>query len=68
MFHGGQRLGFEVKRTTTPSVTKSMRSALETLRLHRLEVVHAGPETFPLGAQVRALALSRLLDDLAPLK
>jgi len=28
--------------------------------------VHAGEQTFPLAANVRALALPRLLDDLEP--
>jgi predicted AAA+ superfamily ATPase len=33
---GRRRLGFEIKRTDTPKVTTSMRSALETLRLDHL--------------------------------
>jgi hypothetical protein len=44
-----------------------MRIALADLRLDRLDVIHAGAETFPLAERVRAVALSRLLDDLAPL-
>jgi predicted AAA+ superfamily ATPase len=61
---GKQRLGFEFKRTTEPELTRSMRSALEDLSLARLDVIHAGAETFPLAKRVRALAASRLLDDL----
>ncbi len=64
---GHRRYGFELKRTTAPRVTPSMRSALVDLRLDRLDVVHAGEATFPLGPRVRALALSRLLEDLDPL-
>lgn len=64
---GRRRLGFEFKRTTTPSLTPSMRSALEDLQLTRLDVVHAGRETFPLHKRVRAVAASRLLEDLKPL-
>ncbi len=60
---GRRRWGFEVKRTTHPSVTPSMRSALEDLRLERLDVVHAGEHTFPLAPRVRAVAASRLLED-----
>jgi predicted AAA+ superfamily ATPase len=63
---GRERLGFEFKRTSTPGVTPSMRSALTDLRLTRLDVVHAGHETFPLAPRVRAVALSRLLDTVAP--
>lgn len=64
---GGQRLGFEIKRTSSPRLTPSMRSALSDLKLRRLDVIHAGEETFPMATRVRAVALSRLLDDLQPL-
>lgn len=64
---GRRRLGFEVKRTSAPSVTPSMRIALADLGLDRLDVVHAGRETYPLAPRVRALSCARLLDDLAPL-
>ena len=64
---GRQRLGFEVKRTSSPRMTPSMRNALADLKLKRLDVIHAGDKTFPLGKKVRAVALARLLDDLKPL-
>jgi hypothetical protein len=44
-----------------------MRSALESLGLPHLDVVHAGDVSFPLGPRIRALALRRLLTDLSPL-
>jgi hypothetical protein len=50
-----------------PKVTSSIRAALETLGLQRLDVVHAGDRTFPLAPRIRALALGRLLQDLRPL-
>lgn len=64
---GRQRLGFEVRRTSSPTMTPSMRNALADLKLKRLDVIHAGDKTFPLGKKVRAVALSHLLDDLKPL-
>jgi predicted AAA+ superfamily ATPase len=64
---GRVRLGFEVKRTTMPRITPSMRHALDDLKLQHLDVIHAGDATFPLADNVRALALSRLLEDLKPL-
>jgi predicted AAA+ superfamily ATPase len=64
----GCRYGFEIKRTTELRVTPSMRSALEDLELTRLDVVHAGSESFPLAPRVRALAAERLLDDLKPIR
>ena len=64
---GRRRLGFEFKRTVAPTVTSSMRVALESLSLKRLDVVHAGHRTGSLGRGIRALALERLQDDLEPL-
>jgi predicted AAA+ superfamily ATPase len=65
---GRQRLGFEFKRSTTPGVTRSMRVALGDLGLRRLWVVHAGERVMDLGRQVRAVPLSRVIDELEPLR
>lgn len=65
--HGRRRLGFEFKRTTAPALTRSMRSALTDLRLSRLEVIHAGRETFPLAPRVRAVGAGGVLDNIRPL-
>lgn len=64
---GGRRLGFELKRTDAPRLTPSIRTALADLKLERLDMVHAGEHTFPLGERVRAVALGRLYEDLEPL-
>ena len=64
---GRDRLGFDAKRTVAPRLTPSMRTALTDLKLQRLDVLHAGDHTFPLAPRVRAVALARLLGDLAPL-
>ncbi len=61
---GRKKLGFEVKLTSSPRVTPSMRHALEDLKLQRLYVLHAGEETFQLEKKIFALALPRLLHDL----
>ena len=61
---GRDRLGFEVKLTSSPRVTPSMRSALSDLKLQRLYVIHSGEETFQLDRNIQALALPRLLGDL----
>jgi len=68
VIHGRHRYGFEFKRTTAPRITSSMRSALDSLDLTRLDVVHAGTETFSLAAKVRAVAATSLLDDLKRLR
>jgi hypothetical protein len=64
---GRRRLGFEMKLAEAPSLTRSMHVALEDLGLARLDVIHAGEHTFALAPKIRAVALSRLLQDLAPL-
>jgi len=64
---GTLRRGFELKLTSSPKVTRSMRSALETLELEELVVVHAGSESYPLARGIRAVALERLREDVAPL-
>ena len=64
---GNRRLGFEIKLTDAPSVTPSMRTALEDLKLDSLDVIHAGAKTYPLSERIRAVALGRILTDLAPL-
>ncbi|MDX2019688.1 MAG: DUF4143 domain-containing protein [Deltaproteobacteria bacterium] len=53
---GEQRRAFEIKRTTAPQVTPSMRIALRDLHLERLDVVHSGDRSFPLTEQIHALA------------
>lgn len=61
---GRRRMGFEFKRTSTPKVTPSIRSALQDLELQEVVVIHAGEESFPLAKRVRAVAAGRILDDL----
>ncbi len=50
------RIGIEIKRTAAPKVTPSIRSALRDLDLDEVVVVHAGHESYPLAAKVRAVA------------
>jgi uncharacterized protein len=65
---GRRRLGFEFKRTAAPVVTRSMHVALADLKLERLDVVHAGENTFPLAPKIRAVAARRLLEDVSALR
>ena len=62
---GTLRRGFELKLTSSPKVTRSMRSAQETLELEELVVVHAGGESYPLAPGIRAVGLDRLREDVA---
>lgn len=65
---GRRRYGFEVKRTEAPRLTASMRSAVETLDLQRLDVVHAGQRLYKLAPRVRALPAAQLSTELRPLR
>ena len=62
--HGSRLRGFEIKRTSSPTLTRSMRSAMDDLGLSRLDVIHAGEHSFPLAEHVHAIAGARILDDL----
>lgn len=61
---GDRRIGFEIKRTDAPRLTPSMKSALESLRLERLFVVHAGAKSWPLAERVEAVPLRDLFQRL----
>ena len=61
---GTKLRGFEIKRTTAPAFTRSMRSALRDLNLSRIDLIHAGTESFALDKQVHAVAAQRLLRDI----
>ncbi len=61
---GDHRVGYEIKRTSSPRTTPSMRSALRDLELAELTVIHAGDRSFAMSENVRAVAAGRLLEDL----
>ncbi len=63
VFAGGQRIGFEFKRTSAPRLTRSMRSALADLRLERLYVVFPGSSRFRLAERVEAVGLTAACAD-----
>lgn len=59
---GQRRIGFEVKRSSAPTMTPSMHRALEDLKLDRLFVVYPGAQRFPLGDRTEAVPWTELLD------
>jgi len=58
IFKGGKRLGFEIKYTDTPTVTRSMHTALEDLKLDSLTIVHPGDRRFSLAERIEAVGLT----------
>jgi predicted AAA+ superfamily ATPase len=64
---GRTRRAFEIKRTTTPAITKSMRIAMDDLHLNAIDIIHAGANTYQLAPQIRAVSAIRVLEDIARL-
>jgi predicted AAA+ superfamily ATPase len=60
MFKDGRRIGLEVKRQDAPSMTASMRVALDDLRLDRLLVMYPGDEPYELAERVEVMPLAAL--------
>lgn len=57
---GLTKTGFEIKKTVSPKVTKSMRIALEDLGLDRLYVIHAGDHSYPMAEKIEAVSCSEM--------
>ena len=57
---GEHRVGFEFKRSESPGLTPSMKSALSDLDLKHLWVVHTGDRTYPIGPKVTAIPLKAI--------
>ena len=61
---GTRRTGYELKHSSAPTLTPSMRIAVNDLRLDELVVVHRGADTFRLAPKIRAVP-ARSLTELA---
>lgn len=61
---GSRRFGFEVGRSEAPGLTRSMLSAVETLGLDRLYVVHLGTKWYRLADRIFALPTDELVEEL----
>ena len=57
-------IGIEIKRTSSPSVTKSILSALADLELAAVFVIHAGEDSYSLTENVRAVSVHNLQTEL----
>lgn len=65
LVRGFHKRGFEIKYTSRPTLTRSMRLAMDDLGLETLDIVFPGDETFPLADGVTAVGLVRLVEQLA---
>lgn len=59
----GRMVGVECKRTDTPRMTPSIRTALSDLNLDKVIVVYPGDKRFSLSDQVEAIPLKYLASD-----
>ena len=62
---GRERLAFEIKRSTAPRTTRSMHTAMDDLGLDRLDVIHAGRDTWMLRDRIQAVSVYRIREDVA---
>jgi predicted AAA+ superfamily ATPase len=58
LFKWGRRFGVEIKRTDAPTLTPSMRIAIEDLRLEHLIVLYPGTRRYSLSTHVTVVPLS----------
>lgn len=67
IMHGGKRVGFEVKMSDAPTMTKSMTIAIEDLGLERLLVIYPGTQSWPMGDHAEVVSILDLPRRLARL-
>ncbi|CCB88839.1 ATP-binding protein [Simkania negevensis] len=58
----GKRLGFEFKYTDSPRVSKSMRIAINDLKLDEIVIIYPGIKSFSLDEKIRAAGLEQYLN------
>jgi uncharacterized protein len=58
----GKRIGFEVKRTSVPKVTRSMAIAMEDLGLDRLFAIFEGELPFRLAERIEAVPVTKIFE------
>jgi uncharacterized protein len=63
LFKDGRRLGVEIKRADAPTLTPSMRIALQDLRLDYLTVLYPGSRRYELTERVSVVPLATLAED-----
>ena len=62
LFHGGRRIGIEIKRAAAPTMSKSMHIALADLKLDRLLVLYPGSRSYALAEHVDVMPMSGIAE------
>ena len=61
LLRNGKRIGVEIKYSDAPSTTRSMRSAMEDLKLDHLYVAYPGKEDYTLDRKISVMPLPSIL-------
>ena len=64
LLRNGKRIGVEIKYSDGPSTTRSMRSAMEDLKLDHLYVAYPGKEDYPLDKKISVMSLPSILAEI----
>jgi hypothetical protein len=62
IFKNGRRIGVECKRADAPTITPSMRIALDNLKLDELQVVYPGEKRYTLSKGVEVVPLAEMVN------
>jgi predicted AAA+ superfamily ATPase len=62
IFRPTKRIGFEIKYTDAPHITKSIRIALDDLKLDHIYIIYPGTIKFPMDDKITACGLDALSD------
>jgi predicted AAA+ superfamily ATPase len=63
ILRGSRRIGFEIKHTDAPRITRSLQIAREDLNIDDISIVYPGKERFPLDRGIEAVGLETLIDE-----
>jgi predicted AAA+ superfamily ATPase len=62
LFKRGRRIGVECKRSDAPTLTPSMRTAMQDLRLDELHVVYPGTQRYTLASRIDVVPLAEFVN------
>ena len=63
-FPGGAKWAIEIKRNSTPSISKGFYSGCEDIKPDKRFVVYSGSDSFPMSEEVTAIPLTNLMQEL----
>ncbi|MDP8253925.1 MAG: ATP-binding protein [Candidatus Kaelpia aquatica] len=58
---GGRMYGVEIKRADAPTITPSMKNALEDLKLERIAVIYPGEKRYSIHSQINVVPFNEIL-------